>query len=347
MAVDMYDKGVLRLEWINHRGSFSVDLSNDLDSLDRAQHMIHKLERDYGITAKQYGNSLFIEDPKSVERFQGYLGLRAKAGTQTWQASSNEQYLKTDISSLEIEDKGKLLQELRVAAVKKGLSADAIQFGTDSAGHSVILMPHDIKYHDLTEHLQKSAEIPKLSGTTKFFEKHGKKLGWIGAGAVALAGAFMSGKAKADEGGSLGEVASAAAGGAADGIPVVNSAKSANEGRSDEAIARAADIIPPVGEANRYLQRLYAFATGQKTDIEAGMFEDSAYLMKYAAGKGNEWINALQNWINQSIKEMAASEGKPIDPQHQAIVNQILANTGQQASVENEDKPQHLNLAHS
>lgn len=90
-----------------------------------------------------------------------------------------------------------------------------------------------------------------------------------------------------------------------DMLPLVNAEKAKQEGKPNEAIARLADWTP-AGEPNRYLQRLYAAATGKPTDIEPGMIESlsTATLdtLKYAAKKGNEALDNLQEQIGLPTK---------------------------------------------
>lgn len=96
-----------------------------------------------------------------------------------------------------------------------------------------------------------------------------------------------------------------------DMLPLVNAEKAKQEGKPNEAIARLADWTP-AGEPNRYLQRLYAAATGKPTDIEPGMIESlsSATLdtLKYGAKKGNEALDNLQEQIGLPTKRTTDAE---------------------------------------
>ena len=144
---------------------------------------------------------------------------------------------------------------------------------------------------------------------------HKKGMGAVGllmsAGVVLASGVAeasntqggLDEKAKAFKDASLNNVA--------DVLPVVNAEKAMQEGKPNEAIARLADWTP-AGEPNRYLQRLYAAATGKPTDVEAGMVENFSQsvlgTMKYAATKANEGLDNLQEAIGTPTKRSTDAE---------------------------------------
>lgn len=96
-----------------------------------------------------------------------------------------------------------------------------------------------------------------------------------------------------------------------DMLPLINAEKAIQEGKPNEAIARIADWTP-AGEPNRYLQRLNAAVTGKPTDIEPGMIENLSTSVlgniKYAATKGNEALDKLQEQLGLPTKRTTDAE---------------------------------------
>ncbi|MEY3747089.1 MAG: hypothetical protein RL194_548 [Pseudomonadota bacterium] len=94
-------------------------------------------------------------------------------------------------------------------------------------------------------------------------------------------------------------------------LPVINAEKAMQEGKPNEAIARLADWTP-AGEPNRYLQRLHAAVSGKATDVEPGMIESLSTstldTLKYAANKGNEALDNLQEHIGLPTKRTTDAE---------------------------------------
>lgn len=79
--------------------------------------------------------------------------------------------------------------------------------------------------------------------------------------------------------------------------PVIGSVKAQSEGKPNEAIARFVDWTP-VGEFNRYAQRLTSFVTGRPTDVAPGIVETfgltSMAAIKNVAVIANEKLNEAQ-----------------------------------------------------
>lgn len=98
---------------------------------------------------------------------------------------------------------------------------------------------------------------------------------------------------------------------AADMLPIISAEKAMQEGKPNEAIARLADWTP-AGEPNRYLQRLLAAVNGKATDVEPGMIESLSTstldTLKYAANKGNEALDKLQDQIGLPTKRTTDAE---------------------------------------
>jgi len=100
---------------------------------------------------------------------------------------------------------------------------------------------------------------------------------------------------------------------ATDIAPIVSFVKAQQEDKPNEAVARLLDWTP-VGEVNRYAQRLVAFVTGKPTDVAPGFVEafgvSGIEAVKNVAVAANEKLNAVQKALGMPV---------PLTPQEEFV----------------------------
>jgi len=182
-----------------------------------------------------------------------------------------------------------------------------------------------------------TTEPPSIKGKVA-----GAGIGVAISGLIAgVIGLFSSNDAEANIG-KLEQAKDAAVGAMADAAPIAGSAKALAEGRIEEAAHRFNDWIGigvlSVGDFSRYFSRLRSFITGEQATVDAGTIESAtqgvADFMKYAAKKGLVFSAEMEVELKQKIASAFTEEGKPIDPKHQEVLEQIFANA-KQLNMEN------------
>jgi hypothetical protein len=177
---------------------------------------------------------------------------------------------------------------------------------------------------------QQMEAVAERAATNEHLHTKGK--GAIGL-AIGATLALASGAASASNAhGGLNEKAQAfkesTLNSATDMLPIVSAEKAIQAGKPNEAIARLADWTP-AGEPNRYLQRLHAAVNGKATDVEPGMIESLSTstldTLKYAANKGNEALDKLQEQIGLPTKRTTDAEKQANKNAFLQAANAIMA----------------------